>query len=873
MVNSNSPDKVSDPMISEALVAAKLISASWIDNVAWQDFADHRYILEPKYLVQDPVPDDPFPGLLEIAIELESKGVPPDEPVEFLSRLAGLVWARYIEIEQTVIVFADRTYKKAYDFNSLYAKYIAMEQFTYAGVGADLLELYLPLGPRRRAQMMEAIVAELPPSGPIPVDIEDIEKIIRVAALGGGSLRGNPIMMEEERQMWPGRLHTFWINLVPTLKEMFEDTSPEEGLSEESVPNYGYRFQLFNFNPRIIRTIPLGPKQTERVSTKVVRRTMLRHTSEDLQATERSTDVSDTATNSTEVLREAARSLGWHAEAQGTARWGWGSAKVSAGVKGETKNRDQRATKKLSEVMRKTAGKLRTESKVIVSTETEAEFEEQTVSEIQNPNDEIPLTYVFRTLQHQFDLFTSIKEVSNVIMVAEPVPRPAQITRAWLKRYDWIIARVLLDDSYRETLNSLNLVESRRHSDELEVTLQKILQKTVGHLGNLATNSGSFSMENVDIAQEAQRGYREAVQKSREEAKRRRLERRKVLRLLQHVEDNILHYCRAIWSQEDPDQRLLRYRRLGLGIPTEWDFVLEEPDPEELFVKIENASENEEGDIVIELDGWYVANPESSVSISDIIDPSGPIGFFGNYALFEMKPEYSGENIFPMLNDLKTPYLYVEPSETEDCEAPEEASQNASTSAPVILDPRLIELKEKYAKNPPADECFVDLDTIREMVNLVPDLRVLAEQARLDDEEAKSVGQAANNLIELVNNKDLFRKYYAEYLFRKDRSRRFLLETNNLVVDIQVGEGSVMEEFKKAHREIDVEKAIAERDQLRLENRRRTELLNAGNLADPDIDKVTIVAGTDLDDGLLGIVNNLNGDLADEAETLDASVP
>lgn len=180
MTDANSPEGIQEP--SEELTSefANLLSDPWVDNVAWQDFADYKFIMKPDFLDQEPPPDDPFPGLLETAIELESEGIPPEDTIEFLSRLAGVVWARYVEIEIAVIepqgsspqgtpgsseVGWSMTYYSKYNFRSRFAKNLAMEQLTYAGVHAELLELYWPLGTHRRTEFLDVIAERLPPTG------------------------------------------------------------------------------------------------------------------------------------------------------------------------------------------------------------------------------------------------------------------------------------------------------------------------------------------------------------------------------------------------------------------------------------------------------------------------------------------------------------------------------------------------------------------------------------------------------------------------------------------------------------------------------------------------------------------------------------
>ena len=80
---------------------------------------------------------------------------------------------------------------------------------------------------------------------------------------------------------------------------------------------------------------------------------------------------------------------------------------------------------------------------------------------------------------------------------------------------------------------------------------------------------------------------------------------------------------------------------------------------------------------------------------------------------------------------------------------------------------------------------------------------------------------------------------------RKEITRAVLLDTNNLVIDILPGKGTVLERFKLVHRAVDVLKAMEEKEHIHLENRRRKKLVDSGKLVDPYIGKVTVVADAD----------------------------
>src|SRR5205814_1528996 len=100
-----------------------------------------------------------------------------------------------------------------------------------------------------------------------------------------------------------------------------------------------------------------------------------------------------------------------------------------------------------------------------------------------------------------------------------------------------------------------------------------VLTDTVGHLGAIATTPTNLSLHRVDVAENAQNRYDQAMRDLDERNRQVQLTEQRRRRLRQHIRDNILHYCRAIWAAEDPQQRLLRYRRLDLKLSAGWQFV------------------------------------------------------------------------------------------------------------------------------------------------------------------------------------------------------------------------------------------------------------------------------------------------------------
>ncbi|MBK7108743.1 MAG: hypothetical protein IPH61_06250 [Bacteroidetes bacterium] len=92
------------------------------------------------------------------------------------------------------------------------------------------------------------------------------------------------------------------------------------------------------------------------------------------------------------------------------------------------------------------------ERSVEINTEESYGSEYTESGTILNPNDELAVTYLFYELQKRFKVSEQLYRVMPVVLVAQDVPAPDEITEAWIIANDWILNRVLLDDSFRPAL-------------------------------------------------------------------------------------------------------------------------------------------------------------------------------------------------------------------------------------------------------------------------------------------------------------------------------------------------------------------------------------------------------------------------------------
>ena len=583
----------------------------------------------------------------------------------------------------------------------------------------------------------------------------------------------------------------------------------------------------------IVRTIPLGPGQKERVTTKITRRKKRTSTMETVTETETTTESTDTTKDSNEIVSEAASSFNWKvdAEVHGGISVIGGSASTSFG--GSSEDKSKNTSSNLSETMQKSASKIRRETKVTVSTESEETFEREQFSEISNPNNEMAITYEYLKLQQQYEVFTYLAEVQSVIFVAEYLPPPSEIGKDWVRKHDWIIAKVLKDESHRQTLNDLiqdvdekDLLEDVS-GDPFEDMIGVASEKFASFEPNTGAQGGGLTVP--DIYAEPQRIYREHL---KEEAARKRANNIRDIkrnRLYDHIRGNILHYCQAIWSHEDPEQRILRYKKENRRVPIEWRAPLA---IQQIGQQIQYTPTGKDAPL------W------------ELVDPTGPLGYMGNYAVFGLRPLPEQElpdelNRGGIIIDIDRYFKNIS-LDTLMSRLREDYVDDDGT----LLDPALTSFirqteKEVYI-NPGAEEkVYKD----RNMLKTLSDSKVmdfLSYLPRLWDELVDGNGDVMRDEnINPINPKQLpyqiTPEEWGEYLYHKNGTRRFLVDSNNLYLNIHTGDGAALEPFKRAHRYLDVLKAQEELGSMKLKNERRAEHMSHKKEYDPDIEKVIIV--------------------------------
>jgi hypothetical protein len=207
----------------------------------------------------------------------------------------------------------------------------------------------------------------------------------------------------------------------------------------------------------LVSTIPLAPKEIRRYTTKkVTKKTRAVKELEDNLQT-RKTESSDTSRAETEIVEKAQNKTDFKLTAKESFGGEEKGYKIDSTQEagGEQATQSENVKKKFHESVLKSAQEYRQQHRTEIDTTDSEETESTGFQELQNPNDELTVTYLLYELQRTYRISERIHKLTPVILVANDVPAPNEIDDAWLVEHDWILRRVILDDSFRPALRYL----------------------------------------------------------------------------------------------------------------------------------------------------------------------------------------------------------------------------------------------------------------------------------------------------------------------------------------------------------------------------------------------------------------------------------
>lgn len=205
----------------------------------------------------------------------------------------------------------------------------------------------------------------------------------------------------------------------------------------------------------LVSTIPLAPKEIRRYTTRALTKKSraVKEIEDSLQT--RGSGSSDTTRADGEIVKKAREGTYFNVGAEETFGGEGMSIKATQSGGGDAAKESAHVKRDMRESVLKSAQEYRQQHRMEVDGSESSEYEATTFHEIQNPNDELAVTYLFYELQRTYKISERIHELTPVILVANDVPAPEEIDDAWLIGHDWILRRAILDDSFRPAIEYL----------------------------------------------------------------------------------------------------------------------------------------------------------------------------------------------------------------------------------------------------------------------------------------------------------------------------------------------------------------------------------------------------------------------------------
>ncbi|MBF6542598.1 carboxypeptidase-like regulatory domain-containing protein [Nocardia brasiliensis] len=641
------------------------------------------------------------------------------------------------------------------------------------------------------------------------------------------------------------KLHELLSALEKSLKEPYRFNVYAAGPTGRSI-NFGvletYRQQWTPLTYQVgelVRTVPLAPKETRKYSRKTVRKQNRAQKESTSRLESLRSESSVTARVEAEIIARAETKSNFHVGAaagislgvtlKGTTSFGQNAAQLS-----------QETKKEFRESVFKAAAEYRTENRVEVEVGQTYEFAEEESGELTNPNDELPVTFLFYELQRKYRIDEKLRKVTPVILVAQEFPAPDEIDDDWIVAHDWILRRVILDDSFVPAMNYLatkvvgdehalqqlyeNLQQQRRIADELSEELVLVraqldsryeaLQRSLRARADtiqqesdegLLESGHEFLFGGDDPDAEAMKAREDATRDAyqrvltREHDLQERLTREttavaelsdkytaqlsdhlnrrtQISRLRTHIKANIMHYMQAVYSHEPPDQRYFRLRDVRVPRLVGKKTYTITTDPDAVPLPPTWRKPHKLTARV------HIDTEDMGFdALGDVADLDNPLGFKGNYMIFPLTRENA------LTDYMLTPYY------------------NPFTG---LHDPDQLATW-----------------TLHEFAEYVCCVR-----ANTDD---RTFALLLPGLIET----------YRRLKERANDDNELVVPTGSLYIEALPGVHPLLEDFKLAHRAVDVKKAQAEVRLSELENLRMAARLLADEHDDPRVDKKIVIEG------------------------------
>ncbi len=565
----------------------------------------------------------------------------------------------------------------------------------------------------------------------------------------------------------------------------------------------------------LVKTLPLAPGQKMAFSTKrMIRKS---HGEKRAEASENTynSESSSTDRDISKIVRNAKFETSFTLQSKvNSSVPGVGGAESGSTFGTNFSIQSSRTKETFREQIRKEANSFRNSASVEVNATQDSEFTQETSGQVGNENAEISVTALFYELQRRYQVSERLHRATPVVLVAEQVWKPSEITPELIARFGWIFSRVLLDQSFADAIDFVSSGElvaeqaalfdledlMETQFDVVDALKRQIVHREASVIAPSEYKPEIFRNDRGQTVEEYQKELKDHIRKLREELRRQEsrlasaveyfneaftayaVKLIQIRRLQLHIKDNVIYYMQAVWEHQDNHQTLMRLRHQQIPKITG-----------RIAYSLQPSQEPDQPP-------WWrsgfrlTARPvnfkvsDKTEDLAEVADLSRPMGFFGNYRIYPLIKQN------PMIDFLMVPYLSGHPGVRD----PDDAG-NVTVA----------EL-ENYAS------CLAQTLPEAEFQALWPKIEAAIEH-RL------------NNPL--------------------PDQEEIVVPTGSLFIELLPGTHSVLETFKRRHREMDVKTVEEDLITTRLEQLRMAARILSDRLGDPEIEKVVVTDRTDLDIG------------------------
>jgi hypothetical protein len=592
----------------------------------------------------------------------------------------------------------------------------------------------------------------------------------------------------------------------------------------------------------LVSTIPLAPQETRRYTTKtVVKRTRnVKEISDSVRSGK--DDSADTGRVDAEIIDRAKNQTSFETNAAGS----YGNDnlyKISAGMQQRTDQAVEAAQTKreFHESVVKSAQEYRNEHRLEISTEETREDETTSFREIRNPNDELTVTYLFYELQRRYLVDESLHKATPVILVANDVPAPHEVDQGWILRYDWILKRTILDDSFLPALEYLAADYTGAELALQTLGLAVEQQKSVVDRISLQVQAANQSLDAAMLGLQASESQAVRDQQDQE-----------TLALVKSFFDplNITQTgkvdgnsdrARVDFAKDALNRAQAKVNQLVSDLKTETTALQAAIDK---YV----AATTKHFSMLAEIDRLRIHVKDNIIYYMQAIWTYEPADQ-RYFRLYNLDVPVFGHNTTVKFTGVSRGLASMDPSYR---------SMDIGLAPPTLLDQptklhqvadleTLLGFKGNYMIFPVTNfdnyliwfmiQHYISIDDINGVTAKDPepgaDFSLRDLQAAKEHIHAKDWNSFASN--EAAFEEIMFR------LLSRQAPEMVIVPSNSLYIEALPGTHPLLEDFKLIHRAIDVKRAQAEARKAELENLRLGARLANEELGDPDIDKVVLI--------------------------------